>query len=123
MSEIQSAPTLLPENDNIVVEKAPLSPEAQKMLASKTTRRVLNVYSISLEEIKTSDVHYYNVDLLKKFLTIGNRIVKTKFVGIKSKDDKNLFRKIVEQIKIARIMSLLPYPGQKTIAGISSNKR
>lgn len=52
-----------------------------------------------------SEIDYKNIDLLKKFLTDAGKIIPGRVTGVSSKAQ----RKITEEIKLARYLSLIPY--------------
>ncbi|MCB9791895.1 MAG: 30S ribosomal protein S18 [Alphaproteobacteria bacterium] len=54
---------------------------------------------------KTTDIDYKDVDLLKKFLTEGGKILPRRLTGLTAKQQ----RQLTLAIKRARHLALLPY--------------
>ena len=58
-----------------------------------------------LEKVSESEINYKNLDLLKKFISTGGRILPRRITNVSSKKQ----RRLKEQIKVARILALLPF--------------
>ncbi len=58
-----------------------------------------------LAKVAESEINYKNLDLLKKFISAGGRILPRRITNISSKKQ----RRLKEQIKVARILALLPF--------------
>ena len=55
--------------------------------------------------LEGADVNYKNLELLKKFISKGGRILPRRLTGVSARNQ----RKLGNAIKIARILALLPF--------------
>lgn len=90
-----------------------LSANALSILNTRKAYQVTNKSTVDIAATSVDEISFANVDLLKKFLTISGKILPRRSVTIRTKQDKLMYRKITESIKIARILGLLPFNGQK----------
>ena len=94
------------ENTNVVVEaeaKAPATKEAKKFVKRVPRKKVC-----AFCQNKQDTVDYKDVNLLKKYITEGGKILPRRMTGTCAKHQ----RVLAKAIKRARLVDLLPFKGE-----------